>query len=85
MSRLTDERIPTHGEFHKTAQIAQAIKRVVTDQIQLWDAKLTAHQREGLSMACSKMARIISGDPGFPDHWVDLFEYLALADPEALS
>lgn len=85
MSKLTDERCATHGEFHRTAQISQALKKVVGDQIVLWDRHLTPQQYEGLSMACAKMARIISGDPNFPDHWRDLDEYLALAEPEALS
>jgi hypothetical protein len=36
------------------------------------------HAREALDMMASKIARIVSGDHQFKDHWIDIVGYATL-------
>ena len=74
---LLKERATTHGKFSDVSRIAQNTKA-------LWHsspnwAKLTNQQAEVLDMCASKVGRILSGDPDYADHWVDLSGYPMLA------
>lgn len=72
----------THGEFADTARIAHRIKDVMLDEclarIDRGQAALTPEHRETLDMIAMKVARIISGDPDFSDHWDDIAGYAKL-------
>ena len=61
----------THGNFDATALIAQRFKNVARNTPN-WEAKLTDVQREALEGVFTKIARILSGDPGHKDHWSDI-------------
>jgi hypothetical protein len=39
---------------------------------------LNYDQREALDMICSKMARIMNGDPNYVDSWEDIAGYATL-------
>ena len=43
---------------------------------------LSDAQAESLEMIAVKIARILSGDPDFADHWDDVIGYAKLARPE---
>ena len=64
----------THGPFPLTARIAQDLK----EAYRYGPADLNAAQREALDMICTKMARIMSGDPNTLDHWDDIAGYAKL-------
>lgn len=70
------ERHETHGDFSKVAKTAMELREVM----QQAGAKLTAGQAEALTMICTKIARILHGDPNFSDHWKDIAGYAALAE-----
>jgi hypothetical protein len=74
---LVAEREKSHGDFRHTAALAQRIKVVYRDS-RNWD-QLTHVQREVLDAVATKVARILSGDPGFPDHFDDIAGYVHLA------
>jgi hypothetical protein len=74
---LLDTRHKTHGEFRETARHAQAIRWVCRGAGN-WE-ELSDVQREALDNIAGKIARILSGDPGHPDHWVDIQGYAGLA------
>lgn len=72
---LLVEREQTHGDFRITAQVAQQLKasfRTIHYQ------GLSAMHREALDMIATKLARILSGNPNEPDHWLDLAGYAKL-------
>jgi hypothetical protein len=69
------EREKAHGEFWKTAQIAQDLKQVIEQHI---EEDLDPVHTEALDMISSKIARIISGDPNHVDHWIDIAGYATL-------
>lgn len=73
---VLNEREATHGDYADTAVIAQELKEQVRcgPKYHL----LSPVQRESLDMACTKIARIISGNPNEPDHWKDIAGYANL-------
>ena len=85
---LLNLREQTHGEYETTARIAQRLKIVIREEIEFQkqssalagrDKKVfTGAQLESLDSICVKMARIISGDPNFAEHWNDVSGYAKL-------
>jgi hypothetical protein len=74
---VLDEREITHGNFNLNALHAQSLKRSIQSSTGWMTA--TARQREALDMIASKLARIMSGQSGFADHWLDIAGYATLA------
>jgi hypothetical protein len=76
MSDVLEERQTTHGDFHDTARIAQALKAALRSGPS-WRGMSTA-QHEAIEHICTKLARIAAGDPHAPDHWEDIAGYARL-------
>ena len=72
---LLQERETTHGPFAKTSRIAQDLKAIYRHYG--YD-KLPSAQREALDQIASKVARILAGNAGEPDHWNDVAGYAKL-------
>ena len=70
------ERQKTHGDFETHAKLAQALKEQMRTGKQ-WP-HLNPMQKEALDMIQHKNARILNGDPNYPDHWDDLEGYSTL-------
>jgi len=71
----------TDGQFKTTANFAQTLK----DDFRTgnnWN-KINDMQKEALDAIAVKLARILSGDAGFRDHWVDIAEAANLAASNA--
>jgi hypothetical protein len=73
LQAIIDDRKGTHGDFTDVAAMAQALKKLCRHG-QSFD-KLTPVQVEGLDMILHKVARILSGNPNEPDHWLDVEGY----------
>lgn len=72
---ILTEREKTHGQWKTTAYAASEIRNA----IQKWNTKgITGPQMEALLMIAVKMARILSGDAKFKDHWDDIAGYAKL-------
>lgn len=78
---LLVERQHTHGDFATNADWSQRIKRLVREAEDAGCA-LTNVQREALDMIALKISRILSGHPGYGDHWDDIAGYAKLASEE---
>lgn len=82
MSNLTNvtevlkERGAKYGQFYMHAKIAQGLKDIVWDQPG-W-VELEADQKQALEVIFDKVARILNGDPNYPDNWVDIEGYARL-------
>jgi len=76
MNNLLNEREKTHGNYRDVASLSQAIKDVLKSG-KNWD-RLTDTQKESLEMISSKLARLLSGDKDFRDHWDDIIGYAQL-------
>jgi hypothetical protein len=70
------ERGKQHGDFADHARVTQAIKRAMYDSPN-W-SKLSDMQKESLEMNAHKVGRILSGDPNFNDHWLDIEGYMRI-------
>lgn len=75
---VLNEREKTHGDFKDTANIAQRLKWVLRENPRL-HGKLSQIQAESLDLICTKMARIVSGDPDCKDSWDDIAGYANLS------
>ncbi len=73
---LLRERGKTHGSFEDNAYVAQGMKNIIRNSAGF--AKLNDVQVEALDFICSKIGRIMSGQPGFQDHWDDIAGYAKL-------
>ena len=71
---LLNERETTHGDFYDNAYYAQAIKLLKTQS----KAIMTEVQHEAFDFIASKLARILSGQASFADHWRDISGYAML-------
>jgi hypothetical protein len=81
VEKTLEVREHTHGDFSKTATIAQGIKSLVTGTARGREP-LTCVQAEALEMIATKLARIASGNANEPDHWHDIAGYAQLAARE---
>jgi len=64
----------THGPFKLTAKVAQDLRNAYR-----WGPKeLAPEQQEALDLICTKIARIVCGDPRCKDHWDDIAGYAKL-------
>jgi hypothetical protein len=60
------------------AQVAQKLKTVIKEALELRYKRLADDQQEGLEMICHKIARIVNGDPNYVDSWLDIGGYAQL-------
>lgn len=74
---VLSQRGGTHGDFEVGAQVAQRLKGIMHSSPR-WEAMSLA-QREALENVTGKLARILTGDPDFLDHYRDIIGYTQLA------
>lgn len=81
LAGLLGERARTHGDFARTAATAQGLKSLLSAEMLLLENRggaLGEEQREALDSICTKLARIVCGDPNHADHWRDIAGYAGL-------
>lgn len=66
----------THGIFKDRAAVAQSVMGAIYYGTH-WD-EVEDDQRQALFMIAEKISRIVTGDPDFTDHWVDIAGYAQL-------
>lgn len=76
IDQILEERGDRYGDFVVQAIIAQNIKAAMKRSPN-WE-KMPRHMREALEMIASKMGRILNGDFGYIDSWVDVAGYAQL-------
>jgi len=70
---IINARATTHGDYKLTAAWSQSIKDMFRGSPN-WH-HMNDGQKEALEMIAVKLARLLNGDPQFPDHWDDLAGY----------
>ena len=70
---IINERAKTHGDYKSTAAWSQSLKDMFRSSGN-WNT-MTDGQKEALEMIAVKLARLLNGNPQFPDHWDDLAGY----------
>lgn len=74
---VLQERSATHGDFEHYAVISQRLKHALSAGAN-WEA-MDVVQREALEAVAGKLARIVTGDSNFLDHYRDIIGYTQLA------
>jgi hypothetical protein len=70
LDSILHDRRSTHGDFTADADMAQRLKTLLR-QGKNWEI-LHTFEAEALDNMMTKIARILAGDPHYPDHWRDL-------------
>ena len=78
VKKILDEREKTHGSFADVAAMSQQIKAAMSVS-KNWLVLNTA-QREALEQIAMKIARVLSGDRNYRDHWEDIGGYAKLGE-----
>lgn len=73
---LLKTRGSSHGDWDETARLAQMFKRVVRSANK-WP-ELGPNHQEALDLITLKVARVLSGNPDFAEHWDDIIGYASL-------
>ena len=74
--KILTEREKTHGDFSDVAAMGQQLKMAMS-MSKNWLA-LNHAQREALEYVAMKIARFLSGDRNYRDHWEDIAGYAIL-------
>jgi len=78
VNEILDKRAATYGTFVGAAGITQGLKAIIRDGSGGATTSLASDQQEALDMICSKIARIVNGNPNYVDSWVDIAGYAQL-------
>ena len=78
LAATLEERGRRYGKFTGHANVAQALKRTISANLESRKKYLASDQQEALDMICHKIARIVNGDPDYADSWVDIAGYAKL-------
>jgi len=76
LTDILEDRGASYGDYTSQALVAQRLKRIVHSA--QTRADMGAVQRESLDLICTKMSRILTGDPRHVDSWVDIAGYAQL-------
>lgn len=76
------ERGARYGTFLGNARISQELKRVLRKYCDDRPGKFRADQLEAFDMFCTKISRIIEGDPNWADSWRDIAGFAMLVADE---
>jgi hypothetical protein len=67
---------PAHGSYTDNARIAQNLKAMLHGE-ESWIG-LEPWQQESLDMICSRIGRILAGNPSHPKHWFGIINFANL-------
>lgn len=80
IEKTLKQRGAVYGDFTCHAMIAQCIMHDFRDSYPTGWNRLSAVQRQALTVIADKIARILSGDPNYRDNWHDIQGYAKLVE-----
>lgn len=72
-----------YGPFSENARVFYALYEVC-EASPSWK-HMPPVLRKGVLMICSKLSRMLTGDPFYPDNWHDIAGYAKLGEDECLK
>lgn len=75
-----DMRHNVYGSYMLNAMVAQRLKTCIGDELRNREKTLAPDQQESLDLICTKIGRIINGDPNNIDSWHDIAGYAKLIE-----
>jgi len=76
--KILEERGSRYGNYLAQANIACALRHVVTLALGDRGKTMAADQMDALVMINCKISRIVNGDPDYADNWRDIAGYATL-------
>ena len=76
VAAVLEARGRVYGDFRTQTEVAQSLKQTIRGSKGWWG--LESDQREALEMICTKISRIMMGDPNHIDSWRDISGYAEL-------
>jgi hypothetical protein len=76
--KILEERGSRYGNYLAQANIACALRHVVTLALRDRGKTMAADQMDALVMINCKISRIVNGDPDYADNWRDIAGYATL-------
>lgn len=76
VKQILKTRQTTHGDYAPKCDTIQQLKHVIKSTDGFWN--LSPDQMESLDLICTKIGRILYGDPNTIDHWEDISGYAQL-------
>jgi hypothetical protein len=80
VNKTLSDRDKVHGDYSEMAIVARNLKKCVYYGRKYGQEHLTAEAAEAIDMICTKLARILAGDPHHADHWHDIAGYAMLVE-----
>jgi Domain of unknown function (DUF6378) len=72
------ERGKRYGSFLQQSMTRCKLVDVLDERVIERSLNLSADQIEAMHMICTKLARIVNGDPDYVDNWTDIAGYATL-------
>ena len=80
IDKTLEERGNRYGDFSEHAKVAQVLQTEMRECLPSGWNRLSAVQRQALTVIADKIARILSGDPNYADNWHDIQGYAKLVE-----
>lgn len=78
IDNIMEERGSAYGDFGNQAMCAQTLKQILHGHAHRHNVNLSVEQKEAVDMLCTKLSRIVNGDPNKVDSWRDVEGYAKL-------
>ena len=78
LNQTLDERGDRYGKFFTHSALTQSLKELIREHLAMHEKVLEDDQAEALEMICTKIGRIVNGDPNHADSWQDIAGYAQL-------
>ena len=75
---ILKDRGQRYGDFDELAGLAQCLKGLLKEAAKRSKVHVPPVQAEALDLICTKLARIVTGDPTYDDNWRDISGYAVL-------
>lgn len=83
VDKLLDDRASRYGNYVQVATVTEALWCNLAAA--LAGKEVAPDQADALRMICTKLARIVNGDPNYPDSWFDVAGYATLVGERLLG
>lgn len=74
LNKILEDRGSDYGDFEAMAKVAQDLKLTMKSS----GCEFVPAQQEAIDMLCTKMSRLVMGDPNKQDTWQDIAGYATL-------
>ncbi len=75
IDKILEERGKRYGDAFEQFSLAQDLKMTLSLAMANGQTYVAGYQKEAMDMICTKLSRIVVGDPSYIDNWDDIAGY----------